>query len=311
MQNVFELSAKVTQYDTTVLIMGESGTGKELIAQAIHYAGLRRTKPLVPVNCGGIPETLLESELFGHIKGAFTGADRNKKGLFDEADGETVFLDEIGEMPQPLQVKLLRVLQGVKSGRWVSRTTGPSGCARDSRHFAQIEGNGGGRNFSRGSLFTVEQKVLIDLPPLRDHNEDIPLLSQHFISHFNTVLGRKVKGIAPAAMSQLLSCQWPGNVRELENAIERAMVLTEGDWLDSEHFPRAGGASGRHPARADVRRLLAQKCTKDPGEGDDRQSPDIYPGRPHTGRSAFGDQSSLIVEQDEAIRNRFVTRNSD
>ena len=246
MQNVFELSAKVAQYDTTVLIMGESGTGKELIAQAIHYAGLRRTKPLVPVNCGGIPETLLESELFGHIKGAFTGADRNKKGLFDEADGGTIFLDEIGEMPQPLQVKLLRVLQESEIrpvGESHNRTVDVRVIAATSRKLKEMVADG----TFREDLYYRLNVLSIDLPPLRDHNEDIPLLCQHFISHFNTVLGRKVKGIAPAAMSQLLSCQWPGNVRELENAIERAMVLTEGDWLDSEHFPRAGGASGRHP----------------------------------------------------------------
>lgn len=236
MQKVFELAMKVAQYNTTVLIIGESGTGKELVARAIHNEGPRREKPMVPVNCGGIPETLLESELFGHVKGAFTGADRNKKGLFEEADGGTIFLDEIGEMPVSLQVKLLRVLQENEIrpvGQATSRTVDVRVLAATSREISRMVAEG----TFREDLYYRLNVVTIDLPPLRDRTEDIPLLCQHFINQFNASLERAVKGVGPAAMSVLLQHRWPGNVRELENTIERAMVLADDDWLKSENFP--------------------------------------------------------------------------
>jgi two-component system, NtrC family, response regulator AtoC len=235
MQHVFELAAKVAPYDTTILIVGESGTGKELVAQAIHYAGPRAHKPLVPVNCGGIPESLLESELFGHVKGAFTGADRTRKGLFEEADGGTLFLDEIGEMPPPLQVKLLRVLQESEIrpvGQTVCRKVNVRVIAATSRNLAQMVAEG----TFREDLYYRLNVICIDLPPLRDRNEDIPLLCRHFITQFNQSLGRNVRGIAPLAMSHLLQRRWPGNVRELENTIERAIVLSEDDWLKASIF---------------------------------------------------------------------------
>lgn len=244
MQKVFELAAKVAQYNTTILIVGESGTGKELVAQAIHQAGPRRSGPMVPVNCGGIPETLLESELFGYAKGAFTGADRNKKGLFEEADGGTIFLDEIGEMPVSLQVKLLRVLQESEIrpvGQAESRAVDVRVIAATSRHLAQMVAEG----TFREDLFYRLNVICIDLPPLRERGEDIPLLSQHFVAEFNASLRRKVKGIAPAAMALLLQHRWPGNVRELENAIERAMVLTGDEWLTPESFVLTDGATAR------------------------------------------------------------------
>lgn len=246
MKKVFELAAKVAQYNTTVLIIGESGTGKELVAQALHNSGPRRSKALVPVNCGGIPETLLESELFGHVKGAFTGADRAKKGLFEEADGGTIFLDEIGEMSVSLQVKLLRVLQESEV-----RPVGQAGnikvdvrvVAATSRDLEQMVAEG----TFREDLYYRLNVVCIELPPLRDRTEDIPLLCHHFLSRFNESLQRDFKGISPAAMSLLLQHRWPGNVRELENAIERAMVLANDDWLQPENFSilPAGGTSAR------------------------------------------------------------------
>jgi two-component system, NtrC family, response regulator AtoC len=236
MQKVFTLAAKVAQYNTTILIVGESGTGKELVAQAIHQSGPRRDKPIVPVNCGGIPETLLESELFGHVKGAFTGADRTKPGLFEEAHGGTIFLDEIGEMPVSLQVKLLRVLQDneIRSvGESISRKIDVRVIAATSRNLPQMIADGGFRE----DLFYRLNVINIELPPLRERGEDIPLLCQHFLDQFNASLQRKIKGFTPSAMSQLLRHRWPGNVRELENVIERAMVLADDQWIKPESFP--------------------------------------------------------------------------
>ena len=236
MQSMFQIAAKAAQYKTTVLILGGSGTGKELIARAIHFEGDRSDLPLVPVNCGGIPETLMESELFGYKKGAFTGADRNKKGLFQEAEGGTIFLDEIGELPLALQVKLLRVLQENEI-----RMVGDSKSMKiDVRVIAatakDLEEEVKKGTF-REDLFYRLNVLSIAIPPLRDRSEDIPLLCDHFIKRFNNRLGKNITGIAPAALSRLLEYNWPGNVRELENAIERAVVLAEDSLLLPDHFP--------------------------------------------------------------------------
>ena len=236
MQSMFQIAAKAARYKTTVLILGGSGTGKELIARAIHFEGDRSDMPLVPVNCGGIPETLMESELFGYKKGAFTGADRNKKGLFQEAEGGTIFLDEIGELPLALQVKLLRVLQENEI-----RMVGDSKSMKiDVRVIAatakDLEEEVKKGTF-REDLFYRLNVLSIAIPPLRDRSEDIPLLCDHFIKRFNNRLGKNITGIAPAALSRLLEYNWPGNVRELENAIERAVVLAEDALLLSDHFP--------------------------------------------------------------------------
>jgi two-component system, NtrC family, response regulator AtoC len=236
MQKVFEMAAKVAQYSTTVLITGESGTGKELVARAIHNEGPRYRHAMVPVNCGGIPENLLESELFGHVKGAFTGADRNKNGLFQEAHAGTIFLDEIGELPPSLQVKLLRVLQEGEVrpvGQPQSRKIDVRVIAATARDLFQMVAQGEFRE----DLFYRLNVIAIHIPPLRERKEDIPLLCQHFVEYFNQRIDRHIKGIAPAAMSRLLQHMWPGNVRELENAIERAWVLSEGEYLLPEHFP--------------------------------------------------------------------------
>jgi len=236
MNAVFKLSEKVAQYNTTVLICGDSGTGKELIAKGIHFAGGRAKKPLVPVNCGGIPENLLESELFGYKKGAFTGADRDRKGLFTEADGGTIFLDEIGELPLSLQVKLLRVLQESEI-----RAVGDSKTKKiDVRVIAATAKNLKNevkKGTFREDLFFRLNVLPIMLPPLRERPEDIPLLCQHFIDRFNVSLNMEINGIAPSAMSLLLKYTWPGNVRELENIIERALVLAENTILLPENFP--------------------------------------------------------------------------
>jgi two-component system response regulator AtoC len=230
------MADKAAQYKTTVLILGDSGTGKELIARGIHYSSDRAQKPLVPVNCGGIPENLLESELFGHKKGAFTGADRNKKGLFQEADGGTIFLDEIGELPLSLQVKLLRVLQENEVrpvGDSKSMKIDVRVVAATAKNLEDEVANG----TFRQDLYYRLNVMTIKLPPLRDRPEDIPLLCNRFIGQFNQLLDKKISGLAPEAMSRLLEYSWPGNVRELENSIERAMVIADDSLLLPEHFP--------------------------------------------------------------------------
>ena len=235
-QAVYGLAEKAGRYDTTVLITGESGTGKELIARGVHFTGKRADKPFVPLNCGGIPENLLESELFGHIKGAFTGADRNKIGLFEEADGGTIFLDEIGELPLALQVKLLRVLQENEI-----RPVGDSKTRKiDVRVIAatarKLE-NEIKENRFREDLFYRLNVLRIHAPSLKDWAEDIPLLCRHFINLFNERFNKRILGISPAAMALLMKYEWPGNVRELENMIERAMVLTDESVLTPDNFP--------------------------------------------------------------------------
>jgi len=236
MKDVFELVRKVAGHKTTVLISGESGTGKELVARSIHEMGDRSDKPLVTVNCGGIPETLLESELFGHKKGAFTGADKDKKGLFEEADTGTILLDEIGEMPQPLQVKLLRVLQGNEI-----RSVGDSKTQKiDVRVIAATSKNlkeEAAKGHFREDLFYRLNVLQISIPPLRERPEDIPVLCQHFINTFNSSLNKKIKSITPSSMSIIRKHQWPGNVRELENIIEHAIVVAEGDRILPENLP--------------------------------------------------------------------------
>ncbi|MGD8366860.1 MAG: sigma-54 dependent transcriptional regulator [Desulfobacterales bacterium] len=236
MQGVFQLSEKVAIYDTTVLITGESGTGKELVARGIHAKGDRSAKEMIPVNCGGIPESLLESELFGYKKGAFTGADKDKKGLFAVADGGTIFLDEIGELPLSLQVKLLRVLQESEIrpvGDAATRKIDVRVIAATARNLEDAVAEGRFRE----DLYYRLNVVQIRVPPLREWPEDIPLLCRHFINLFNEKFGKEIKGISPAALSTLQRHQWPGNVRELENIIERAVLLAEEPVLLPEHFP--------------------------------------------------------------------------
>jgi two-component system, NtrC family, response regulator AtoC len=251
MEAVFKIAEKVAQYDTTVLICGASGTGKELVAKGIHFSGPRAKKSLVPVNCGGIPETLLESELFGYKKGAFTGADSDKKGLFEEADGGTIFLDEIGELPLSLQVKLLRVLQENEIravGDSKTKQIDVRVIAATSKHLENEVKNGAFRE----DLFFRLNVLPIQLPLLKDRSEDIPMLSQHFMDRFNISLGKSIKGIAPAAMSLLLKHSWPGNVRELENVIERAVILAEGTILVPENFPLDLGSASETEEMGDL-----------------------------------------------------------
>ncbi|MDQ6887041.1 MAG: sigma-54 dependent transcriptional regulator [Gemmatimonadota bacterium] len=237
-RTALEIAHKVARHSSTVLITGESGTGKELVARLIHRASPRSTAPFVAVNCGAIPEPLLESELFGHVKGAFTGAWTDKSGLFEEAEGGTLFLDEIGELPAPLQVKLLRVLQEEevrRVGATTSRRTDARVIAATNRDLDADVGSG---RF-RGDLYYRVNVVNIPLAPLRERPEDIPELARHFLDRYNKRLGLSVAAVAPAAMRQLVEYSWPGNIRELENVIERALVLTEVGTIDAEHLPEA------------------------------------------------------------------------
>ncbi len=235
-QKVLRLIDKVAEYRTTVLIQGESGTGKELVARALHKRGGRASKPFVAINCGAIPETLMESELFGHKRGAFTDAHSDKRGIFQEADGGTLFLDEIGELAPPLQVKLLRALQ-----EGVVRPLGATkDVAVDVRVVAATV-----RDLSkevaagrfREDLYYRLNVLLIQVPPLRERIDDVPLLIEHFIKRNNAKLGTRIKGIDPRARKLLLSYHWPGNVRELENLIERAVVLADGEVLGPDDIP--------------------------------------------------------------------------
>jgi two-component system, NtrC family, response regulator AtoC len=235
-QAVFELAQKVARHNTTVLITGESGTGKELIARGIHFYSERADGRLIPVNCGGIPENLLESEMFGYKKGAFTGADRDKAGLFEAAEGGTLFLDEIGELPLSLQVKLLRVLQESE----VRPVGDPKTHKVDVRVITATAKNLEAemrKGTFREDLFYRLNVMQIHLPPLRERTEDIPPLCQLFIERFNGELKKNIASISPGAMSHLMKHPWPGNVRELENVIQRAVVLAEQDTLLPEHLP--------------------------------------------------------------------------
>ncbi len=233
---IFETIRKIADYKTTVLITGESGTGKELIARAIHYNGIRKDKPMVAVNCGGLPENLLESELFGYAKGAFTDAGKDKKGIFQEATGGTFFLDEIGELPLSLQVKLLRVLQDE-----MVRPLGSAEAVKvDVRIIAATAANlaeAVREGTFRDDLFYRINVLHIEVPPLRDRKEDIPLLVNHFMEKFDKRLRKEITEIQPEALRALMAYPWPGNVRELENVIERTMVLTERSHIHVSELP--------------------------------------------------------------------------
>ena len=233
---VFDLIMKVANSKSTVLITGESGTGKELVARAIHHKSDRKDKPFVSISCGAIPETLLESELFGHQKGAFTGADSDKKGLFEVADGGTFFLDEVSEAPPSIQAKLLRVLQEkefkrVGSVKDIKVDVRVIAATNKNLHQLIIDGK------FREDLYYRLNVIPIELPSLRERKEDIPLLVSHFINKYNSINKKGIKGIHPETMEKLERYRWRGNVRELENVIERAVTLEIADNIYPESLP--------------------------------------------------------------------------
>jgi DNA-binding NtrC family response regulator len=236
MRAVFKLVDTVSHSHATVLLQGESGTGKELIARAIHYRSPRKERPFVAVNCSALTETLLESELFGHVKGAFTGAQTHKKGLFEAADGGTLFLDEIGDIPPSIQVRLLRVLQEGE----VKKVGASESLRVDVRviaatHVDLASARDAGR--IREDLFYRLKVISVQLPPLRERPEDIPLLAQHFLQLYAGRMGKPIHGFTPAAMNALTAARWTGNVRELENTVERAVVFGTSATIDVGDLP--------------------------------------------------------------------------
>jgi two-component system response regulator AtoC len=248
MREVYRLLDKAAQVDATVLLLGETGTGKELAARAIHYHSARRERRFVPVNCGALPGDLVESELFGHARGAFTGAAAAKPGLFQEAEGGTIFLDEIGELPLATQVKLNRVLQD-REIRRVGETTPTKVDVRvvAATHRELRDEVRAGR--FREDLFYRLDVFTIRLPPLRERPEDVPLLAAHFLEKHARAARRTVRGLSPEASARLVAHAWPGNVRELENVVERAVAVTAGEVVGAEDLPPALGA-GPAPAAA-------------------------------------------------------------
>jgi two-component system NtrC family response regulator len=245
-QDLIRQAERVAETKSTVFIMGETGTGKELLARAIHNRSAQRHMPLIKVNCAAIPDTLLESELFGHVRGAFTGAANNKKGKFALADGGTIFLDEIGTMTTPLQSKLLRVLQ--------EREFEPLGAERTQRVDVRVIA-ATNRDVKRlveegkflEDLFYRLNVIPFVLPPLRDRREDIPALAEHFLRKHSQRTGRKVEGLSDGAMERMTTYDWPGNVRELENTIERAVVLSPGPVIDAADITMPGVAGVATP----------------------------------------------------------------
>jgi two-component system, NtrC family, response regulator HydG len=238
MREVARMIDAVAYSAATVLVTGESGTGKELVARALHAKSPRRAHPFVALNCGALTETLLESELFGHVKGAFTGAQRDQKGLFDAADGGTIFLDEIGDIPPPTQVRLLRVLQEgelKRVGSAESVHVDVRVIAATHRDLPKLVKSGKFRE----DLFYRLNVINIPLPPLRDRVDDVPLLAHHFLRRYADRLSKKVRSVAPEALELLSGYRWPGNVRELENAIERAVVLCRSEIVLPGDLPPA------------------------------------------------------------------------
>ncbi|MBN2645762.1 MAG: sigma 54-interacting transcriptional regulator [Desulfuromonadaceae bacterium] len=266
MEELYHLIPAVAASSSSVLIEGETGSGKELLARAIHGSSPRAAEPFVAINCGALPDTLLESELFGYKKGAFTGAEQDKPGRLKLAGRGTLFLDEIGEISPALQVRLLRVLQEHQFEPLGATRAEPlqtriiAATHRDLTRLIQ-EGT------FRQDLFYRIHVVSLKLPPLRERKEDIPLLAEHFISRFNRLQNRQIRGCRPQTLDLLMAHDWPGNVRELENVIERAFILCRGDWIDPGHLPPALVGSGAAPAAVDI----AQRPIRNARQQSERQ----------------------------------------
>jgi DNA-binding NtrC family response regulator len=261
-KNLIAEVKKVADSRSNVLLLGETGTGKELFARAIHYNSSRKDKAFVPINCSAIPENLLESELFGYVKGAFTGAVGSKRGLFEEADGGTVFLDEIGDLNPALQAKLLRVIDdheirpvgGIQSKRVDIRFV-----TATNKDILSAVADG---KFREDLYFRINV-VMLKLPPLRDRKEDIVTLARHFLDKYAGEIGKDVKFIDDGALKLLMDYRWPGNVREVQNIVERAVLITDSDTISPEHLPEGMRASTTFTAEAIERALSIEDYTKE------------------------------------------------
>jgi len=267
MIELLEVMERAAAYKSTILLTGESGTGKEVLARAIHAQSPRRDQAFVAVNCAAIPETLLESELFGHARGAFTGANRARRGIFVEASGGSIFLDEIGELLPELQVKLLRVLQEeevLPVGESKTRAIDVRVITATARN---LEADVQSGRF-REDLFYRLNVVRLDVPPLRERPKDIPLLFDHFLARFREALGKPVQGICDDALEQLVNYPWPGNVRELENVVERAVIMTTGDRITLRELPDAVVSPVHVTPDADPSRGFSLKAARKSLEAD-------------------------------------------
>jgi len=288
MRRVLALVDSVAPTDAPVLLQGESGTGKELVARAIHYRGPRAGRAFVAINCAALPEALLESELFGHVRGAFTGALAEKRGLFEEADGGSLLLDEIGDMPAPLQAKLLRVLQEGevrRVGATTNRRVDVRAIASTHRDMAALIAEG----TFREDLYYRLAVIPIVVPPLRERREDILPLVQHFTTAHARRLGKEIRGFAPEAIARMMSHDWPGNVRELGNVVERAITLTTSPLIGAAEFDLIFSLG--KPAAA--RRMPAEppRAPREPPPA----SPEQSPGSPEPPR-AGGDEREKILQ---------------
>ncbi len=262
MQDVFKAIGRITAQDVTVLITGESGTGKELVARAVFQHSRRADRPFLAINCAAIPEALLESELFGHEKGAFTGADRQRVGKFEQADGGTIFLDEVGDMAPAAQSKMLRLLQQQqfeRVGSVQTLTVDVRVIAATNRDLEAMAAAGA----FRGDLLYRLNGFTIHLPPLRDRREDIPLLAEQFLRAANAKLGKVVRGFAPEALRLIEGYAWPGNVRELQSAIRYAVVQTAGEVITPDCLPRSLRGAGSEPAAGPEHRLDVIELARD------------------------------------------------
>ncbi|MBC8183993.1 sigma 54-interacting transcriptional regulator [candidate division KSB1 bacterium] len=249
MKEIYTLIESIKDYNTSILILGETGTGKELMARTIHRKSNRGDKPFVPVSCSALPDNLIESELFGHVKGAFTGADTERAGRFEVANGGTLFLDEVGTLSLETQIKLLRVLQERVVERLGSSKNIPVNVriiSATNRDLVELAA----KNEFREDLYYRLKVMQVNIPPLRDRNEDIPLLVDYFITKLNRYYNKNIVGVSPSAKELLINYLWPGNIRELENAIEHAFVLTEGALLEERNLPlelRHANSNGTPP----------------------------------------------------------------
>ena len=252
---------KISDSKTNILILGETGTGKELFTRAIHFNSSRQNKSFIPINCSAIPDNLLESELFGHVKGAFTGATQSKRGLFEEADGGTVFLDEIADLNPALQAKLLRVIDDHEIrpvGSTQSRKVDIRIIAATNKDIVKAVKEG----LCREDLYYRLNVVTLNLPPLREHPEDIPLLAKHFLSIYAQEIGKPIRSFHEKAVRLLYDYHWPGNVRELQNIIERAVLITDRDIIYPEHLPEGMRTANPHILEAIDQSLSIENYTK-------------------------------------------------